>query len=265
MEKTEELILNESVDVSEYELELFQDPDSHKLPANVTTYYLLEEEKQIRVVNQLINSSEIEIFPTENFGNGGRAPEKPLENLVLLVGPANQTPVDLKTFKELSNLTEDSDINYTLLKKTKQNQKSLWLIFDEPVTGYLAYSMQLPDSHNFVMPAPASKFVRVVLPENYATGNRFFGIPKPNPSSLSSDSKGRQVLFWRELQEAELLNVKYYKESAPKLLFTALLALLCGMLLVLLRYSKSKKELLKARGIFKLEEEYLKDQEKRKK
>ena len=263
MEETEELVLNETVNVSEYEFELFLDPDSHELPANVTTYYLLEKERQIRVVTQLINSSEIQIIPMESLG-GGPA-DKPIENLALLVGPANRTTVSVETFGELSNLSEVSDVNYTLLKETKQNQKFIKLVFDEPVTGYLAYTMKLHNSQNFITPNPPSRFVRVVLPETYATGNRLFGIPKPAPSSLSHDSEGRQVVFWRDLKKEELLQVKYYKQSAMKLFLAAFIALFFGMLLVLSSYSRNKKELIKSREIFELEKEYLEAQKKKKK
>lgn len=263
MEETEELVLNETVNVSEYEFGLFLDPDSHELPANVTTYYLLEKERQIRVVTQLINSSEIQIIPMESLG-GGPA-DKPIENLALLVGPANRTTVSVETFGELSNLSEVSDVNYTLLKETKQNQKFIRLVFDEPVTGYLAYTMKLHNSQNFITPNPPSRFVRVVLPETYATGNRLFGIPKPAPSSLSHDSEGRQVVFWRDLKKEELLQVKYYKQSAMKLFLAAFIALFFGMLLVLSSYSRNKKELIKSREIFELEKEYLEAQKKKKK
>lgn len=263
MEETEELVLNETVNVSEYEFGLFLDPDSHNVPANVTTYYLLEKEKQIRVVSQLINSSEFEIIPMENLGGGPT--EKLIENLVLLVGPANRTAVSVETFGEFSNLSEVSDVNYTLLKETKQNQKFVRVVFNEPVTGYLAYTMKLPTSQNFITPNPPSKFVRVVLPEVYVTGNRLFGIPRPDSFSLSHDSKGRQVVFWRDLKKEELIQVKYYKTSATKLFFAAFVALFFGMLLILTYYSRSKKELRKSREIFELEKEYMKSQEKRKK
>lgn len=261
IEETEELVLNETVNISEYELELFLDADSNEIPANVTTYYLLEEKKQIQVVHQLINSSELEIIPMEGLGGG--PVDTPVKNLILLAGPANRTDVSVETFMELSNLTGPSDVNYTLLKQTRQNQKIIKLIFDEPVTGYLAYTMELQGGRSFMTPNPSSAFVRAVLPEGYVTGNRVFGIPRPEPESITHDSEGRQVLMWRDLKKDEIIHVKYYEKSAPKWFFASIVALIFGGLLTLTYYSRGKKDIRKSREIFELEKKYEEEQKKR--
>jgi hypothetical protein len=64
-------------------------------------------------------------------------------------------------------------------------------------------------------------------------------------------------------EREEIIQVKYYSESAPLLFLAAIVALLFGVVLILSHYSKSKKELESVRGILDLEKEYEKYQKRK--
>ena len=60
------------------------------------------------------------------------------------------------------------------------------------------------------------------------------------------------------------IQVKYYTQSAPLYFSAAIIALLCGVVLVLLHYARSRKELESVQGIFELEKEYNQKRKRRK-
>ncbi len=66
-------------------------------------------------------------------------------------------------------------------------------------------------------------------------------------------------------EREEAIQVKYYTESAPMYFFAAIVALLFGVVMVLMRYSRSRKELESVREIFELEKEYEKKGQRKKK
>jgi Family of unknown function (DUF5803) len=264
-EEKKQIALNQSNNTSGYEFEVFLNEYNNNVPANTTTYYLLEDKTTAKVVNLEINCSKLEIYPPDSLG--GSSAENPIQNFVLLVEPANETAADAQTFEELSHRNETSDVNYTLTQEISQNMKVLNLTFEEPVTGFIAYTIEVPGTQNFVFMKPDSVFFRVILPPGYDTGNRIFGIARPAPSNESFDEKGRKNLLWisSKLGERdEAIQVKYYSQSAPLLFLGAIIALLIGVGLVLFYYSRSKKELESVKGIFELEREYEKKQKRRK-
>ena len=243
--------------ISNYEFEVFLNESSNQTLANTTTYYLLEDNTKVQVVNIAVNTSKLEIYPPETLG-GGRE-ENPIQNFVLLVEPANETTAAPQTFEELSRRNETSDLNYTLTQEISRNMKVINLEFKEPVTGFIAYTLEIPGTQGFAFLKPNSEFIRVVLPEGYVTGNRVFGIARPEPANVTVDEKGRQNLLWissKMGEREEAIQVKYYTKSAPLLFSAAIIALLCGVGLVLLHYARSRKELESVRGIFELEKEY---------
>ena len=65
-------------------------------------------------------------------------------------------------------------------------------------------------------------------------------------------------------EREEVIQVKYYSESAPLFFLAAIVVLLFGVVLVLSHYSRSKKELEAVRGIFELEKEYEKKSRRKK-
>jgi hypothetical protein len=185
----------------------------------------------------------------------------------LLVEPANETIASTQTLEELSHRNKTSDINYTLTQEISRNMKVLNLEFNESVTGFIAYTLVVPATQSFVFIKPDSEFIRVVLPPGYVTGNRIFGIARPTPYNVSFDEEGRQNLLWissKMGEREEAIQVKYYTESAPLLFLASIVVLLIGVGLVLSHYSRSKKELESVKGVFELEKEYEKKQQKRK-
>lgn len=265
MDEKKQIVLNQSDNISSYEFEVFLNESNNHVLANTTTYYLLEDKTKVQVVNIAINRSELDIYPPDSLG--GSLGDNPIDNFLLLVEPANGTIADSQTFEELSRRNETSDINYTLTQGINQSMKVLNLKFEEPVTGFIAYTLAIPGMQGFAFIKPDSEFIRVVLPPGYVTGNRIFGIARPTPSNTSFDEKGRQNLLWISSKmggREEAIQVKYYADSAPLYFLAAIVFLLFGVILVLFYYSRSKKELESVKGIFDLEKEYEKKQRRRK-
>lgn len=265
MEQKKEIVIDKPGNISNYEFEIFRNESSNQTLANTTTYYLLENDTKVQVVNIVVNTSKIEIYPPDILNGGSE--ESPIQNFVQLVSPANETMANLQTFEELSSRNETSAINYTLTQEVTQGMKVINLEFKEPVTGFIAYTLEASGEQSFTFVKPDSEFIRVILPEGYVTGNRVFGIARPEPSSVTYDEKGRQTLLWISSKmgdREEAIQVKYYNQSAPLLFSAAIIALLCGVGLVLLHYARSKKELEAIRGILDLEKEYERKQRKRK-
>ena len=257
IDQKREITLEEPGNISSYEYEVFLNDSNNETLANTTTYYILEDKVDVQAVHLVINSSELEIFPPESLGGG--SDEEPIKNFVPLVEPANETITDPETFMRLSNSTNVSEMNYTLTQDVVQGMKVINLEFEGPVTGFIAYTLETPGTQTFTFMKPDSEFIRVVLPEGYVTGNRVFGIARPSPFNTTFDEEGRQTLLWisSEMSEREeAIQVKYYTESAPMYFFAAIMALLAGVVIVLSRYSRSKKELESVREIFELEKEY---------
>jgi len=258
IDQKKEIVLDEPGNISNYEFEVFLDDWDNNIPANTTTYYILEDKTEVQVVSIVINSSKLEIFPPDSLG--GSSNEGPIKNFVLLAEPANETVASSKTFMRFSNSSNVSDLNYTLTQEISQNMKVIHLEFEAPVTGFVAYTLDTPGTQSFAFMKPDSEFIRVVLPEGFITGNRIFGIARPAPYDTSFDEDGRQTLLWissKMGEREEAIQVKYYAESAPMYFFAAIVALLFGAGMVLSRYSRSKKELESVRNIFKLEKEYV--------
>jgi hypothetical protein len=265
MEQKKEIVIDKPGNISSYEFETFQNESSNQTLANTTTYYLLENDTKVQVVNMVVNTSKIEIYPPDILDGGSE--ESPIQNFVQLVSPANETMANPQTFKELSSRNETSAINYTLTQEVTEGMKVINLEFKEPVTGFIAYTLKTSGEQSFTFLKPDSEFIRVVLPEGYVTGNRVFGIARPEPSSVTYDEKGRQTLLWISSEmgdREETIQVKYYTQSAPLLFSAAIIALLCGVGFVLLHYVRSKKELEAIRGILDLEKEYERKQRRRK-
>lgn len=265
MEQKKEIVIDKPGNISNYELGIFQNESGNQTLESTTTYYLLEDEKKVQVVNIVVNTSKLEIYPPDILG--GSSEENPIQNFVQLVGPANETMANPQTFKDLSSRNNTSAINYTLTQEVTQGMKVINLEFKEPVTGFVAYTLATSGDQSFTFVKPDSEFIRVVLPGGYVTGNRVFGIARPEPSSVTYDEKGRQTLLWISSKmggREETIQVKYYTQSAPLLFSAAIIALLCGVGLILLHYARSKKELEAVRGVLDLEKEYERKQRKRK-
>ena len=263
LEEKQIISIDKPGNISSYEFEVSPDEWSNGVLANTTTYHIMENKTQVQAVHFVINTSKIEIIPTEDLG--GNSEKTPLKDLVLLVSPANETKLNQETLMELSNRTEVSNINYTLYQKVSSGVKIITLEFEEPVTGFIAYTFEVTGNQNFVFVKPDSEFIKVILPKGYSTGNRFFGIPSPTPANITFDGEGKQTLLWNSSEmgnREKTIQVKFYPENAPIYFFAAIVALLAGSVLVLIHYSRSKKELEIEREILELEKRYEKKKQK---
>lgn len=250
---------------SSYEFEVFINQTDNQTLKNTTTFYPLENTKRVQVVNAVINTSKIKIYPPDTLGGGAREP--PVENLVLLVGPANTTAPTPQVFEEFSRENGTSNVSHNLTEEVSQSMRVINLEFNESVTGFIAYTLKTPGTQSFTFIKPDSEYIRVVLPEGYVTGNRVFGIPRPEPANISFDKNGRQTLLWissKMGEREEVIQVKYYTETAPLYFLAAIVVLLFGVGIILLRYSRSKKELESVRDVLDLEREYDENQWRKK-
>ena len=265
IDEKKKIFLDQPGNISSYEFEVFQDSWINQTPVNTSTYYISEDHRKVQVVNIVINCSKFDIYPPDTLG--GNSEEKPIENFVLLVDFSKKIVADVNTLREISHKTENSSVKYTLIQEISQNLKVIHLEFEEPVTGFIAYTNEIPGTQSFGFIKPDSEFIRVVLPVGYVTGNRVFGIALPTPSNVTFDEKGRQNLRWisSKMGKREVaIQVKYYTKSAPIFFLATIVVLLIGVGLVLLHYSRIEKELEAARGIFELEKEYEKKQQRKK-
>ena len=265
IEEKKKIFLDQPGNISSYEFEIFQDSWINQTPVNTSTYYISEDHRKVQVVNIVINCSKFDIYPPDTLG--GNSGDKPIENFVLLVDPSKKIVANVTTLREISHKTENSSVKYTLTQEISPNLKVIHLEFEKPVTGFIAYTNKIPGTQSFGFIKPDSEFLRVVLPVGYVTGNRVFGIALPPPSNVTFDEKGRQNLLWisSKMGKREVaIQVKYYAKSAPIFFLATIVVLLIGVGLVLLHYSRIEKELEAARGIFELEKEYEKKQQRRK-
>ncbi len=90
------------------------------------------------------------------------------------------------------------------------------LEFEEPVTGFIAYTLETPGTQSFTFMRPDSEFIRVVLPEGYVTGNRVFGIARPEPlTQVLMRKEGR--LFCGSLPKWEIVRKLFRLNTIPSL------------------------------------------------
>jgi Family of unknown function (DUF5803) len=265
IEEKKKITLDQPGNISSYEFEVFQDSWINKTPVNTSTYYILEDRRKVQVVNIVINCSKFDIYPPDTLG--GNSEEKPIENFVLLVDPSKKTIANTGTLREISHKIENSSVNYTLTQEIGQNLKVIHLEFEEPFTGFIAYTHEIPGTQSFGFMKPDSEFIRVVLPAGYVTGNRVFGIALPTPYNVTFDEKARQNLLWNSSKMGKkevAIQVKYYTKSAPVFFLATIVVLFIGVGLVLSHYFRIEKEFEAARGIFELEKECEEKQQRKK-
>lgn len=147
----------------------------------------------------------------------------------------NGTSFNVTTTQKIDNislLTPDG-------KKTVMNSSySYWrgdniyrINFEKRVSGDLVYT--LPHlGQQFILPLRDNGSVRVILPSGYTTGDRILGIARPDPDKVTMD-KNRTVLTWIN-PSGMVIEVDYYKASAPESLkrIFALLAIMAVILLL---------------------------------
>lgn len=149
--------------------------------------------------------------------------------------PINGTSFNITIHEKTDNislLTPDG-------KKTLVNSSySYWrgdniyrVDFGKRVTGDLVYTVPHL-GQQFILPLRDNGSVRVILPPGYTTGDRILGIARPEPDKVTID-KNKTVLTWND-PSGQVIEVGYYKASAPEALkrIFALLAIMAAILLL---------------------------------
>jgi hypothetical protein len=253
-------------EISEYEFEIFLNGsyDNGKLIPTSTFY--LSKNGSAKVVSLVDNESIIDIIPLEDLSTSDN---EVVSNVIMLGDFTNKTNSTPGSFTDFSLLEESSDINYTISDDVIRGQKHVFITFEQPFTGFVAYTMSTPPGQDFLYITTPPSVVRFVLPEGYTTGNSLIGKVKPSPDIIYSDNYGRENLVWNNevttsgflsmlgsySQEDEadieplpkLISVKFYTTSAPRDLSIAAVILGLVTLFVFSRYSAEKKRLKKIR------------------
>ncbi|KGK99090.1 hypothetical protein LI82_03405 [Methanococcoides methylutens] len=257
-------------DLSIYELEVFNDPADDGGFVNTTTFYLADN-GSANVVHMIVNASVIEVIPLEDMLNPNK---EPISNIVILAGSSNDTEPSFETFERLSTSSvEDVPVfNYTMDDEVLRGQKHIYIRFNESITGIVAYNLATPSGQDFMYVPAHDSAVRFVLPEGYTTGNPFVGKVSPEPAERYFDDLDREVLVWynlratpgsftemaRDFLKVEVSDedfpykpiiVKFYKESAPRMLLIGTSILGAGVLIVLGNYLSTRRKLRKTREL----------------
>ncbi len=111
-----------------------------------------------------------------------------------------------------------NNVSFNVSKEVVLGRSYVRFDFNTPFSGYVAYTQS--GSQDFSRMLTKNGSVRVVLPANFTTGNRFLGITQPEPDNITFDSEGKEVLIWENpYPEHKNIYVKYYHKSAPMMLF----------------------------------------------
>ena len=247
-------------DISAYEFYVFvnQSADSDVV-SNTTTFYM-SKDASVRVVHMLVNTSLIDIIPIDDMSSN----QESLDNIVIIADNANTSAASVELFNSYSIANDVSDIEYGISKEVIRGQKHTYLEFNETITGFVAYTIPMPNGQDFMYVPTYSTIVRFILPKGYTTGNPLIGIARPQPDETYIDNEGRETLIWYEREEMpKSIMVKYYPVSAPKILLIVGSILAFGAAIVLADYYVTKNKLKKMRD--DIEQNSIKSESKHKK
>ena len=256
-------------DISAYEFEVFLN-NSYDNGVFIPTHtFYLSKNGTSKVVSILDNESVIKIIPLEDLSN---QKSETVSNVVVLGDVSNNTNATPENFEYFASMDSPSDINYTISDDVIRGQKYVFITFEEPVTGFVAYTMTTALGQDFIYVTTPPSVVRYILPEGYTTGNSLIGKVKPAPDEIYYDSQGRENLVWKNkvtttsflnllgsyssADEAsiepipKLISVKFYTEDAPRDLTIAAGVLGLVALSVFFRFRKERKRLEKIRNEF---------------
>ncbi len=254
-------------EMSAYEFEVFLNnsyEDGEFIP---THSFYLSNNGSVKVVSIIDNQSMVDVIPMEDLSTQN---SEVLSNIVILGDFASNTGSEPQDFERFTSMEKASEINHTLSEEVIRGQKHIYIEFEEPVTGYVAYTMSIPAGQDFIYITTPPSVVRFILPEGYTTGNSLIGKVKPSPDEVYYDTSGRENLVWYNEPEAsgfmsllgrytpadeeeieslpEVISVKYYTENAPRDLGIAVTILGIIALFIFARYTKERKRLEKIRN-----------------
>ncbi|WP_407283043.1 DUF5803 family protein [Methanolobus sp. WCC1] len=257
-----------TAEISAYEFELFLNNSYDNGTFIPTHSFYLSKNGSAKVVSILENESVIQIIPLEDLSNQN---SETVSNIVVLGDVSNNTNATPENFEYFASMSSAADVNYTISDDVIRGQKYVFINFEEPVTGFVAYTMTTALGQDFIYVTTPPSVVRYVLPEGYTTGNSLIGKVKPKPNQVYYDSDGRENLVWtNEVTTTgflsmlgsyssgdesiepipELISVKYYTEDAPRDLTIAAGVLGLVALSVFLRFRNERKKLEKIRNEF---------------
>jgi hypothetical protein len=254
-------------EVSAYEFDVFLN-DSYADDVLIPTHtFYLSKNGSAKVVSIIDNESVIDIIPLEDLSTSDN---EVVSNIVVLGDVSNKTNATPEQFTDFSVMENGSDINYTITEDVIRGQKHVFVTFEEPMTGFVAYTMSTPLGQDFIYITTPPSVVRFVLPQGYTTGNSLIGKAKPSPDEYYIDAEGRENLVWRnevtttgflsmlgrysQEEPAEidpvpkLISVKFYTTSAPRGLAIAGTILGLFAIFVFFRYQLQKKKLAMIRN-----------------
>lgn len=149
--------------------------------------------------------------------------------------PVNGTSFNITTHEKTDNislLTPDGKMTVVNSTYSFWRGDNIYRIdFEKPVKGDLVYTVPHL-GQQFILPLRDNESVRVILPPGYTTGDRILGIARPDPDKVTID-KNQTILTWTN-PPGQVIEVGYYKTSAPDSLkrIFALLAIMAAILLL---------------------------------
>jgi len=172
---------------------------------------------------------------------------------------ADQMEVTQPVDANVLNLTlQEKAINMSLLDSSGKNvglkeSNIFWrgdyiysIIFDKHVSGKLVYTLP-HQGQKLTLSPEGNKEIRIILPPGYTTGDRFFGIAMPSPDNIRID-KDVTELTWLNVSGDELIDVSYYKNSAPEIVRIVFLMIAAASLILFAEYYASIKKLRSIRN-----------------
>ncbi len=197
-------------------------PGEYELPGiNDTTIYYLNS-STVQVVENVVNETSVSFILEETGDMNFRDP----------------VAVDYS----------GKNVTFTISREPIFGKTYVKLEFESSFSGFIAYTQ--PDGQDFSRMLTKNGSVKVILPLNFTTGSRFFGIAQPEPDNITIDASGRRVLTWNApYPEHEKIEVKFYHKSAPMELYYFFIILVAGFIVVYGYHYLSMRALRKKREL----------------
>ena len=167
------------------------------------SYYVLPK-SEVRVVRLVNDTNQIQILKETGllaFGDGG------MRDVYFL--SADNFSMTLEGIEALETNPVLMDLNYTVKHSNRVSTVNL----DENFSGLIVYTY-IPKSNNGrILVNDGAEAVRITLPADMNTGNRFLGTTSSTPDIIETADSGEKVMMWNKPVSA--VAVKYYSENSP--------------------------------------------------
>jgi hypothetical protein len=168
------------------------------------TYYVASNVSDIKIVRLIDNKKEIKILEENGLFAFTDAEIKD----VYFVTDSDFT-MTKENIETLINNPISADLNYTIKKSSRSSQ----IVLEKNFSGILVYTFVPSSNSKAIVVNDGSKAVKIVLPPEMTTGNRFIGTARPAPDLTESGENGEKILKWNN--PVGQTSVKYYSEKAP--------------------------------------------------